>query len=598
MISNISFTGVKHNPEQYKGKKNNYQKNPIKPEQDKFIPSFKEPRTKTTIFKTIADAIVNFCNKISQNPDAQALERAMTMSDDEKRIYFSEFLFSDEAYGKNIKDRLFALDLFEKCGSDLYKPSSDFKTSQNIDFFKYLNKNSNKELQKKYIEVFEKYTKIKPEELSEEMIKTMYFPMDIKNIEQAIKKLGNYKKQQEMHELFSKRMDELRKEPGFYLRYNFLKSIEKYLYPSQDITKEEKDAVYEKFGIKYGSNLINKMFYPLSKSEMLNLANYAASSSENFKYCMDNIEYLVLLSNSGSIIQNSTLEPETFKMVIESAKDFICSDTKENNIDAVIDYTNNGSYGTINGMPRFLAKIDEIKNILIQKNSTQDVELKLMELKDITEKMYRLGENITSGIENKALFMVKIKSIENNIREDDYITQDIIKDLDELKALVLEKYETCQIKNTVDNLNTLLDKKILKDNPTEFIRYEGNQILEQLPYPQKQPPSENNDEAFLEFLNKEKPTLIQPSYTSTSVSPYFVKINSSIVWTLKGDKNTKGNYLGDIRHIFYDTSKTSLKKKCEAEFLFAPNAKLKIQNAKLDQSGYKIEAIITHDAWF
>lgn len=594
MISNISFKGIEHYPKRFKKQKSDYQTYTITT--DSFVPSSKEPKTKTTIFRAIADAVVDFCNKISQNLDNETPNSIVIMSDEEKKDYFNDYLFSYTANEKTTYERLIALDLFEKYGFDLYKNTVDFNTSENINFFKFINKDTDKRLQKRYIEVFKKFTQINPEDLTKEMIDSMYFPMDIKNVEEAIKKLGNNKKAKEMQKLFAENIEKLQKKPGYFLRNNFLKSIEKYLYPSLNITQEEKQAAYKKFGAKYGSNLLNKVFYPLSKPEMLALANFASSSMENYKYCMDNLEYLVLLSNSGSIIQNSKLKPESFELVVENAKDFINGDTNKDTIDAVIDYTNNGTYGTINGVPRFFAKIDEVKNALVQKKSTQDIELKLKELKNIAEDIYRLGDSITYGIQNRAFFLVKIGKIKTKIEKNDYTTEDILKDLDELKSLVLEEYKNSQIEHTTNILNSLLDKKTPKSEQVEFIRYEGKEILNQLAFSQNQLDTQKDDEALLEFLNREKPTLIQPSYTSTSVSPYFIKIKNQLVWTLKNDENAKGRYLNDIRNIFNNYSKTPLRKRSEAEFLFAPNAKLKIENAKLDKSGFKIEATITHDA--
>lgn len=639
MISKISFKGVNNNNFKQNNKiKNIYQQNALTTKKDCFTPSSEKP--KTTLFKAIESKIVNFYNSIFKKTSPleqtdeipeiyQELERIkeiekfiekqqfeidfIKINDDEKLNYFNEYLFTVNSVGKSEEERLTALDLLEKYGLDLIRfpkyskkiiLSDNFRSSDNIEFFKYVDKFCSEELRKRYIEVFKKYIEIKPEEVNEILINSMCHPIDIENIESAIEKIDDENKKNQMQKLFSDTMEKKMQNPHFRLYYKFLKSNENYLYPLKRATNEEKNAACKKFGTEYGDNLINKTYHPLTKEEMLTLALKANLTEKTYDYCMDNFKYLAILSNSGSIIQNTNLDFKTFKTVVECTKRFLNGDFNSEDIDAVIDYTNGGGYDTINGIQRLFGKIDEIIDNLDKDNTSYNIAAHIKELEKITHKIFALGNSFETANETKKILVNNIENIKTNLYENNCSNQELKEELIKFKALIQEKYQNSKIKKTTDVLNKLLDNKILKNNQMKFIRYEGMDIFNQLTLNDEllsdlMHDKDKKDE-ILNFLNEEKPTITQSAYTSTSVYPYEVPLRSDVKWILKGDENTKGYYIADIRNVFEHSLKKSIASRPEAEFLFAPGAKLKINNAEFIKKNdfketYELEGIITHN---
>lgn len=524
---------------------------------------------------------------------------------EERKDFFNKNLFKINILTK--EKRLFILDKFEEyaLGEDFFPKEkkklpdfSNFRSSDNTKFFSQIDQWTNEEVKQRYIEVFNKYIEISPEEVTPELIDSIIFPSEEENVRKAIEKISDESLKNEMSELLSNKIYKSNSTPKGKLHNDFLKVFEKYLYPQANVTEEQKNILCKKYGEKFAENLINKTVIPLSKDEIFNLALFGTRSRRMFEFCKENADYIALLVNSGSIIQNWKITPGTFRLLVNTAKDFLNGNTSEEDIDAIIEYTNLGKYDTINGIKRILPQIDNVIENLAQNGIYQNLENEISYLEKFVSDIFNLGENFDIGKENQKLFRNKISEIKETFNNENISSETLIELLSELKSLIQSKYEGSLIEKDTNILDKITGNRISKKLNTQFVRYEGPEIFNQLQL-NGEPLSklmydETQSENVLEFLNKEKPKLIQPSYTSTSIYPYYVKMRDNVKWLIKVDENAKGSYLTDIRNIFEYPQKVHVHR-TEAEFLFAPNAIITIENAKCrDNWAYEIEASITH----
>lgn len=550
--------------------------------------------------EVIADA-----KKASEDFKNQINEFLAKATKEERNDFFNKNLFKINIITK--EKRLFLLDKFEEyaLGEDFFPKEkkklpdfSNFRSSDNTKFFSQINQFTDEEVKQRYIEVFNKYIEIKQEEVTPELIDSIIFPSEEENVRKAIEKIADETLKNEMRELLSNKINESNSTPQGKLCNNFLKVFEKYLYPQKNVTQEQRNVLCEKYGEKYADNFINKTVIPLSKDEIFNLSLSCMRSEKMVEFCKENADYIALLVNSGSIIQNAKITPGTFRLLVNTAKDFLNGNTSKEDIEAIIDYTNVSKYETINGIKRILPQIDNIIENLTQNGIYQNLKNEISYLEKFIMKIFNLGEDIEIGFENQKLFRNKISEIKENFNNNNISSETLIELLNELKTLIQSKYEGSLIEKDTNILDKITNKRISKKLNTQFVRYEGPELFNQLQLKgvplSKLMTDETQSENVLEFLNKEKPKLIQPSYTSTSIYPYYVKIRNKVKWLIKVDENAKGSYLTDIRNIFEYGEKV-YPDRTEAEFLFAPNAIITIENAKCKNNwAYEIEASITH----
>lgn len=553
----------------------------------------------------VAKEIIADGKKASDDFRNQINEFLATSTKKERKNFLNENLFKINII--TTEKRLFILDKFEEyaLGEDFFPKEkkklpdfSNFRSSDNTKFFSQIDQFSDEEIKQKYIEVFNKYIEIKPEEVTPELIDSIIFPIEEKNVRKAIEKITDETLKNEMRELLSNKINESNSAPQGKLCNEFLKIFEKYLYPQKNVTQEQRNVLCEKYGEEYANNFINKTVIPLSKDEIFNLALSCMRSEKMIEFCKENADYIALLVNSGSIIQNWKITPGTFRLLVNSAKDFLNGNTSKEDIEAIIDYTNVSKYETINGIKRILPQIDNIIENLIQNGIYQNLGNEISYLEKFVSDIFNLGEDFDIGKENQKLFRNKISEIKETFNNENISSETLIELLSELKSLIQSKYVGSLIEKDTNILDKITNNRISKKLNTQFVRYEGPEIFNQLQLNgeplSKLMTDETQSENVLEFLNKEKPKLIQPSYTSTSIYPYYVKIKNKVKWLIKVDENAKGSYFTDIRNIFEYGEKV-YPDRTEAEFLFAPNAIITIENAKCrDNWAYEIEASITH----
>lgn len=538
-------------------------------------------------------------------------EKIKNLTKDEKTNFFRFNLFSSGFLKLNETERLILLEKFEKYGLrlDLFSKKNIFRSDDNMNFFQMICYDpSNIELTKKYIETFDKYAKIKPEEISSKMVSSIIFPSDAKNVLQAIEQIKDDAFKARMLECYSCRIKELNSTKQMRLAQEFLKISEKYMYPTPKVTSQQKEAINEKFG-KYAGSIIRNFENILTKDELLNLAHHASKSEEMFEYCTKNIDYIVLLVNSGAIIQDPSLDSEIFKMFVENAKTFLKDDINERDIEAIIKYI--GIYDSINSILRFFPKIDKIINDIAQNGIPQDIFDSLDELQEMLNALFNLSEDYKINLISLELFENKIIKITQDLKNNVLDNEALIQQLQELKSLVYSKYNKSVTQKDIACLNKITNAQTPQDKELQFIRFENSDVFEQISLNgtplSKLMEDDANTNIVLEFLNSEKPTITQPAYMSTSVYPYSAKFArlKRIKWILKADKNAKGRYITDIKNIFTFDGKTDAMfkdkpkyKRSEAEFLFAPNSTIKIESAKaINNYGeiqYEIRGIINH----
>lgn len=627
-ITQISFKSIENSgSKQHLRPKNNSYITPDTKEQDVFESSTKQqiPKRKNNllaIYESFMGGIYNVVKLISskkleseQKRLTQQIketekaydEQIRNLTTTEKIDYFERILFSTGFFILSEVECSILLEKFEKYGLDLNLFSKGkkqfFRSDDNINFFNIVCGRPSDNLTKKYIETFNKYIKIKPEEVSEEMINSIKFPCDAENVRQAIEQIKDKNLKSQMLDCFSRRMQELNSTKQSQLEQKFLKLAEKYLYPMPKVTNEQRDAISKKFG--FDTSCVAQNFEnPLSKTEIMHLAMKARKNEKMYEYCKENLDYLVLLTNSGSIIQDPFLDTKTFIMIVETAKEFLNGDTNGNDKDAVIQYTKGQE--TINGVLRFFPKVDEIVDDLVKNGMSKKTLAEVYELSRILHKIYSLhGNDIENNIITRDLLWDKMNEIIQALENKTIDTNALIQQLQNLKSLVQSKYNGSKTEVDINCLNKLTNAKVPKNSKLQFVRFEEADVLGQISLKRK-PLSElmmdkTKTNIVLDFLNNEKPTILQPAYTSTSVYPYTVDIFNcrKIEWILKADENAKGCYIADINGMFnYNRKPTD--KKTEAEFLFAPNSTIKIEKAEYDDNigygntQYKIYGTISH----
>lgn len=548
---------------------------------------------------------------IKKSKKEQQFGEIKNLTPDEKINFFRFNLFSSGFSNLDETERLILLEKFEKygLGLDFFSKKNIFRSDDNMNFFQMICYDlSNTKLTKKYIEAFNKYTKIKPEEISREMISSIFFPSDAKNVAQAIEQIKDDTLKTQMLKYYSCRMQELNSTKQMRLAQEFLKISEKYMYPTPKVTPKQKEAINAKFG-KHASSIIRNFENILTKDELLNLAKHASKSEEMFEYCTKNIDYIVLLVNSGAIIQDPLLDSETFKMLVENAKTFLSDNINKRDIEAIIKYI--GIYDTINAILRFFPKIDELINDIAQNGTPQDIFNSLNELQEMLEALFNLNEDYKVNLISQELFENKITKIMQDLKNNALNGEALIQQLQELKSLVYSEYNKSATQKDIACLNKITNSETPQDEELQFIRFENPDVFKQISVNGAPLSKLMEDKAkidiVLEFLNNEKPTIIQPAYMSTSVYPYSAKFarRKQIKWILKADKNAKGRYITDIKNIFTFDGKTDAMfknkpkyKRSEAEFLFASNSTIKIESAKIidNKHGgiqYEIRGIIS-----
>jgi len=447
--------------------------------------------------------------------------------------------------------------------------------------------------------IFEYANKIKNESIIKIIEQAEHYNI-IKDIENSIDNIENNETRAMLSSLLKKRIKLLttdKENPNEVSCYEIGKILEKYSHKSYQPTEQEILQIKENYGDEYARPLIRALKKPLTNlriNEMTKIANM--NNGKYLEFWKNNPEKMVIYINSDTTTagQVDDFNEAAWDIIIGDYKLFCEKKFDKEAVDAVIRYGELGVYDGINGFLRFDNKVNESLKLFDEPPST-DSRKKLREnllyLHKLTnERLGNFGKNINDGDNIQKEICEKLNILLGRVEQlSDSELINIKEELNNLRVFMKSLAVNSNVKRTIDRLkknfilsgntekNLVLVRKETTDS-FESLFLDGENLAKLMIEAREKPAVR---EKILEHFNKSKPSLHQPGFLSTSISPYST-LAGTVKWILKLDKNVKYSYVSDLAHILGGD-----KGGTEAELLVHPGHNIKILSAKFDNSNLK-----------
>jgi len=418
----------------------------------------------------------------------------------------------------------------------------------------------------------------------------------LKNIEHSIDNIEDKQNKEMLSSLLEKRIKYLtteNKKPNEISEFEVGEIFEKFTHKAHKLSDEEITKIKEQYGI-FAPNYIQK---PLSTKDIKNITTIINKNNGKYlEFWKKNPEKMLMYVKANEKIgeQLAAYDDAAWDTVIGAYKSF-CENPDLKLMEALSDYGGFGKYDNINASLRFNGEIDEILKSLERKVNIETINLNLSRMNHFTDKMYVRNGLHGGGEETKDLISKKLNSLIEKVKEGNETDINFIKnELQDLKKQMNSLASEAKFTNTI---NTITQRPIISNDIEANLKLGRNETsdcfssllmdgenLAKLMVDARENPE--LQDKIIKYFGNQNPSLIQPGFLSTSISPYS-SLSGNIKWDLKLGKNVKYSYVSDLACISGRDSGNG-----EAEILIHPGHKIKILNAKFENLKWKLTGII------